>query len=148
MIRQLDIFAFLAGLYYGMGVHLLTELSILILNSVESSQGLFQPCRYMGNAVFSSSVVLGTYPQWKILFSNDEEVNRTFNWSMSLFSLIFVGFGFTTAFVYPTELICSVYYTDITYIYDRLFLAAPCGVVLFSFAEVCGWNASLRLRLR
>jgi hypothetical protein len=148
MIRQIDIWAFFAGLYYGLGIHVLTDLSIVIQTGADPRQGFFQPCRYMGNTLFASSFVLANYPYWKTLLLNDEMANRQYEWFVSLFTFLVVGFIYAAAIVYPTELICSVYHTSLDHVLDRILYAAPCSLVLFSFAETCGWNAALRRDLR
>jgi hypothetical protein len=148
MIRQIDIWAFFAGLYYGIGVHLLTDLSIVLQTGADPVQGFFQPCRYVGNAIFASSSVYVNYFLWKNLLLHDETVNRQYEWSMSLATFLTVGIGYATAIVYPTEIICSVYYTSLDHILDRILLGTPSVLVLFCFAELCGWNASLRRQLR
>jgi hypothetical protein len=147
MMQNLELWAFFAGLYYGIGILTLTDISIAILYALPSLEKLFQPCHYMGNAILASSLVYSLYPQWKIIFLHDEGVNRRFEWHISLFSLLWMGFGFANAIVYPTECICAIYTSLDAYTFDRLLLAAPCGIVLYSFAEVWGWNSAFRAHL-
>lgn len=146
-MQNLDVWTFFAGLYYGIGIHTLTDLSIAILYALPSLEKLFQPCHSMGNAIFASSLVYIFHPQWKNIFLHDEGANRRFQWSISLFSLLWMGFGFANAIVYPTECICAVYTNTSSYMFDRLLLAAPCGIILYSFAEVWGWNTAFRAQL-
>jgi hypothetical protein len=139
-MQRNDIVAFFAALYYGMGIHSLTELSILVSHSLHSTEGFFEPCRYLGNTAAASFLITGTYPQWKSLFLGEGYPQ----WNLSLMSLLGVGFAYGNAIVYPTELVCGLYTSSTQYILDRLLLAAPSAMLLACFAEVCGWNAHMR----
>lgn len=143
-MQRIDGIAFLAGLYYGLGIHFLTEISILVSHSLHSTQGFFEPCRYMGNTALASFLILGTYPEWKKLFLDYRYENRPYNWQLSLKSVLAIGFAYGNATVYPTELVCGLYVSSTQYILDRLLLAAPCTMLLASFAELCGWNEHMR----
>lgn len=145
MQTPINTIAFLAGLYYGIGIHVLTELCIYFSYSLSNTAGLFDPCRYMGNSCLASALVMSTYPQWKKLFPLvTTSYGRQYGWHLSFFTLLFMGFGYANAIVYPTEFVCVIYTNHVTYTMDRLLLAAPCGMVLVSFAEMYGWNAGLR----
>ena len=146
-MRNLYVWSFFAGLYYGLGIHTLTDVSIAITYSISTTQRLFQPCHYMGNSILASSIVYTLYPQWKNVFRLDDGANPQFEWSMRPFSFLWMGFGFANAFVYPTEFICGIYSNTFTYTLDRLLLAAPCGIVLYCFAELWGWNRTFRTEL-
>lgn len=143
-MQRKDIVVFFAALYYGIGIHSLTDTSILVSHSLRSTQGLFESCQYLGNTAAASFLIAGTYPQWKSLFVGTGEGHGNYDWHLSLGNILTLGFAYGNAIVYPTEFVCWFYDSSTHYVLDRLLLAAPCALLLACFAEMCGWNARMR----
>jgi hypothetical protein len=132
--------AIFAGLYYGLGIHLLTDLSIFFMQDLKSTAGLFEQCRYMSYSSLAYMYVITFYPQWKSLFISRP---NSFGWSLSFFAVLLMGFGYANAIVYPAEMVCTIYTSSLNHTLDRLLLAAPSGIILVCFAELLGWNLYL-----
>ena len=136
--------AFLAGIYYGLGIHVLTDITILLTKSLYSTEGFFEPCRYLGNTAVATTLVIAYFPQWKRLFVETGEGYSPYDWHLSLLALLGMGFAYGNSIVYLTEIGCLVYTVSLQYTLDRLLLAAPCTMSLVCFAELCGWNGHMR----
>jgi hypothetical protein len=147
-MQRKDAVVFFASIYYGLGIQILTDVTILISHSLGSTHGLFEPCRYIGYTAAASFLITGTWSKWTVLFSENGGGYRPYDWQLSLAVLLQVGFAYGNAIVYPTELVCGFYISSPQYILERLLLAAPSAMCLACFAELCGWNTHMRLWLQ
>jgi hypothetical protein len=81
--------------------------------------------------------------QFKQMYRTEYET-QPFEWKIGLSSILYMGLFYSSLIVYPSEVAYSLLVQSDPFLYDRIFLGFPCGIVTLCLFELSSMNQRIR----
>ena len=124
------------GFIYSVGLYYIINFGTFLLNGKPMESDFFVSCRYFISPNIATCILMTSSLSLKWNIIKDRIVNQDqFEWKLGTFTLLQMGFIYSNAIVFPTEIICSIYENNYDYTFYNVLLASPSMIILLAFCE-------------
>jgi hypothetical protein len=134
------------GICYGHVLLFLSDIGLVLLHGQEFT-AIFSKFKWFSYALMGAYGHVFLFDQFARIYRFDQET-QPFDWKIGLPSIFYLGLFYSSLIVYPSEVAYSLLVQSDPFLYDRIFLGFPCGIVTLCLFELSSMNQRIYDMLR